>query len=412
MRTSKSSSSSPRLLVGTLVLGMLALGGVVGNDTWNGFSSRMEKLEGRVASAPRERAQLQRALEAVQAEVEAIRTELLDAQASQAAAVAIDERLHGAESMLNEISGAIEAHGSSLEVLEESTASFGPETLEARIAERDRELSEVWDALRDRLDAAEDSAALSAQRLDEVGATLASDQRDVVRMWNELVGPTVQLAGETSVGSGVLLSSRSAGSDATGAERFDTYVLTAWHVVRDILEGELDDPVPVTIYLPDSSLRFETATLGAHDAAIDVAVLRLDTDEPVSFGTELAPREAVESTRIFDRVYAVGCPLGNDPIPTPGEVSTLHHLVDDVNYWMINAPTYIGNSGGGIFDADNHQLLGLFSKIYTHGALRPTIVPHMGLVTPLSTVYDWMDGVGYGHLVPSEADQVADAEGR
>ena len=58
---------------------------------------------------------------------------------------------------------------------------------------------------------------------------------------------------------------------------------------------------------------------------------------------------------------------------------------------MISAPTYIGNSGGGIFGADDRCLLGLFSKIYTHGALRPVIVPHMGLVTPLVEVYDWLE---------------------
>jgi hypothetical protein len=67
---------------------------------------------------------------------------------------------------------------------------------------------------------------------------------------------------------------------------------------------------------------------------------------------------------------------------------------------MISAPTYIGNSGGGIFDAQTHELLGIFSKIYTHGNLRPTVVPHMGLVTPLITVYDWLERTGHGDLVP------------
>ncbi|HEX6882936.1 MAG TPA: hypothetical protein VF530_06120, partial [Planctomycetota bacterium] len=86
-----------------------------------------------------------------------------------------------------------------------------------------------------------------------------------------------------------------------------------------------------------------------------------------------------------------------------GEIATCSHHVDGQVYWMINAPTYIGNSGGGIFDADTHELLGLFSKIYTHGSLRPTIVPHMGLVTPLDRVYDWLVQVGHGELVPEES---------
>ena len=69
---------------------------------------------------------------------------------------------------------------------------------------------------------------------------------------------------------------------------------------------------------------------------------------------------------------------------------------------MISAPTYIGNSGGGIYDAETHELLGIFSKIYTHGSLRPTVVPHMGLVTSLKTIYDWLDSVGLASMEAKE----------
>jgi hypothetical protein len=117
----------------------------------------------------------------------------------------------------------------------------------------------------------------------------------------------------------------------------------------------------------------------------------------------MARRSRLEETCIFDPVVAVGCPLGNDPIPTRGEIATCNHEVDGERYWMINAPTYIGNSGGGIFASGTHELLGIFSKIYTHGSLRPTIVPHMGLVTPMSKIYDWFAEVGYGELIPREA---------
>ena len=92
-------------------------------------------------------------------------------------------------------------------------------------------------------------------------------------------------------------------------------------------------------------------------------------------------------------MIAVGCPLGNDPIPTRGEVADTSHSVDGSTYWMINAPTYIGNSGGAIFDARSHRVVGVFSKIYTHGSLRPTVVPHMGLVTAMDKVYAWLETV-------------------
>jgi hypothetical protein len=73
---------------------------------------------------------------------------------------------------------------------------------------------------------------------------------------------------------------------------------------------------------------------------------------------------------------------------------------------MINAPTYFGNSGGGVFHGKTRELIGVFSKIYTHGAGRPTVIPHMGLATPLRTVVEFLDKHGYGFVVkglPAEA---------
>jgi S1-C subfamily serine protease len=239
--------------------------------------------------------------------------------------------------------------------------------------------------------------------LDRTLSPLA-EPRDTARMWTDLVGPIVQLAGDTTVGSGVLLASRPAGEG-----KWRTHVLTAWHVVRDIY-GSPDNtaaPVPVKLYLPDGSSKNETAHLVAHDVELDLALLAMDSDELVPFGARLATRTHLADVRIFDPIYAVGCPLGNDPIPTAGEIASTHHEVDGGHYWMISAPTYVGNSGGGIFDARTHELLGIFSKIYTHGALRTTIVPHMGLATPLSTVYRWLDGTEFAYL---EAPDVAQTQ--
>ena len=223
--------------------------------------------------------------------------------------------------------------------------------------------------------------------------------RDIDRMWTELVGPVVQLAGDSSVGSGVLIESER-NADGRG---WRTHLITAWHVVRDI-QGSLDNqdmPVPVTIYTLDGTLQHETARLLHWDAGLDVALLRMNTQRRFTHGARLATRERLQGARIFEPIYAVGCPLGNDPIPTSGEISSVRHRVDGEIYWMINAPTYIGNSGGGIFDGESYELLGIFSKIYNYGTIRPTIVPHMGLVTPLDRVYEWMDEVGVAWLEPT-----------
>ncbi|NOT30103.1 MAG: trypsin-like peptidase domain-containing protein, partial [Planctomycetes bacterium] len=266
------------------------------------------------------------------------------------------------------------------------------------LQERDERLQVRYEALSELAENARRSASASQQRLAELDRTISAPP-DLSGMWRELVGPVVQLAGDASVGSGVLLPSH-----ARPEGGFQTYVVTAWHVVRDI-QGDPPDltlPVPVQIYREDGTTRNEKAKLLAHEPKLDAALLEIVTTDALEYGARLAPRSRLEQARIFDQVVAVGCPLGNDPIPTRGEIATCQHEVDGERYWMINAPTYIGNSGGGIFDSKTHELMGIFSKIYTHGSLRPTIVPHMGLVTPLTKVYDWLAQTGYAALVPSE----------
>jgi S1-C subfamily serine protease len=219
--------------------------------------------------------------------------------------------------------------------------------------------------------------------------------------WHKLMGPAVQLSGGGTVGSAVLLPSER--SD----DGWRTQLLTAWHVVRDIRLGLGDDAlIPVTIYHEDGSTRVEEARLLCRDASIDIALLELSSTKSRLPGVQLATRASLAKVQVFEDVYAVGCPLGNDPIPTHGKLSDTRHMVEGTRHWMVSAPTYIGNSGGGIFHADTEELVGIFSKLYTHGSLRPTVVPHMGLAIPLTEVYDWLEGEGYAALVPNHSEPV------
>lgn len=399
-----SQPSRPRAWVPvTLAVGaVLALMGVVGNRLI-GLGDALERTE---RERERQAAVLRSALSEVSTELDGIRGELGTAIARSETTDALSQRLQRAEQDLGTVCAAIEAQASSLVELEEAQASFVPD-LERELSERDERLQKRYEALSELAEAARRVASDSQERLARLDHALSTPP-DLVDMWRELVGPVVQLAGEASVGSGVLLR-----SEARAEGGYRTPILTAWHVVRDI-QGDPPDlelPVPVQIYREDGTTRSEKAKLLAHDPKLDAALLEIVTSDALEFGASLAPRSRLASARIFDAVVAVGCPLGNDPIPTRGEIATCHHEVDGEIYWMINAPTYIGNSGGGIFDAETHELLGLFSKIYTHGSLRPTIVPHMGLVTPLDRVYDWLTRTGYAAVVPGEthAEEAAHA---
>ena len=384
-------------------LGILAVLGIAA-----GFAAlRIHGLEGRVLrveTAPRaepsEVGRIAARLGDVEATIAATMKELETLRVEGKLALEVDRKLQELEGGFENASASLAEQRARLQAWDDRADEIGPRALDARMEAYRRGNEEQWHRL--------DEAARTAREVAESArASLGQMERDLARdedrMWRELVAPSVQIMGHESVGSGVVLRSEA----RPGTDEFRTYVLTAWHVIRDLQTApeDLDFSVQVTLFGVDRSVTPETATVLKYDSNVDVALLLLDTKREVDCGAKLAPRSRLARVRTFDRIYAVGCPLGNEPIPTFGEIADTHHVVDGSAYWMLSAPTYIGNSGGGIFDAQTHELLGIFSKIYTHGTLRPTVIPHMGLATSLATIYEWLDRVGYAQL--EATDEVA-----
>ena len=259
-----------------------------------------------------------------------------------------------------------------------------------------------WDGIAEALEAQavlvnETREELIGVRAQIEGQTGSDESGDA---WFDMVAPTVQLAGDATVGSGVLLKSQLVEGST---DEYQTLLLTSWHVVRDIRADAVEENASIPVMLRDAYgvKRHFSATLIAFDVPLDACLLVVDSTEQFAVGATLPTREGLHSARVFDPIVAVGCPLGNDPIPTKGHLSDLYHSVSSERFWMISAPTYIGNSGGGIYSGSDHRLLGIFSKIYTHGAIRPTVIPHMGLVTPLEEFYDWIDGAQVAEVIES-----------
>ncbi|MCA8976800.1 MAG: trypsin-like peptidase domain-containing protein [Planctomycetes bacterium] len=265
---------------------------------------------------------------------------------------------------------------------------------------------ELVDAYIKEVRSKEQDAALRLSRTQNSISRLASHiHRDPSLLTRTMLLPTVQLNGDDTVGSGTLVF-----SDVNPeSKQVESYVLTSHHVVRNILA---DTPrakregLDVTIYLPDGKLVVK-GHMVASKPEIDTALIRLTTDRKLPNVANVLPRSALDRVVVWQPVCAVGCPLGNDPVPSHGEISSLKNELNGSNYWMINAPTYFGNSGGGIYLDDTHQLIGVFSKIYTHGKGNPVVVPHMGLCTPIALVYDWLADEKLSHLLTSnEVDPV------
>ncbi len=224
-------------------------------------------------------------------------------------------------------------------------------------------------------------------------------QRNPAEMHRAMILPTVQLRGNGTVGSGVIVYSEPQPEDEPGCA---TFVLTAYHVVAEVLgdrweRGTIDE---VHVLRPDDpeKTRIFSARLVLFDRRRDLALLLLNTSEKFEQVATWRPRSALREIGVFRQAYAVGCPLGNRPLPTLGEISSKAKAVGDQTFWMLNAPIYFGNSGGGVFLADTYELIGISSMIYTYGKTNPVVVPHLGLFVPLETVYDWLDSQGCGFL--------------
>lgn len=225
----------------------------------------------------------------------------------------------------------------------------------------------------------------------------------------DILRPVFQVSGADAVGSAVLVYH---GEDLQGHFYL---ALSAYHVLRDIVTAEEGvDPHQVVFdnifdQMEDGPVVVQGIML-AEKIDSDLALLRINTDLDLGPVARLAPLERRSAIDAFSSVYTVGCPLGTNAQATHGEITRDDWKVDNQPYWMVSSPAYFGNSGGGVFLEETHELIGIFSKIYTHGNYRPQVITHMGLAVPLETIHEWLEGIGYSHLLTQHGVAVATAE--
>ncbi len=263
--------------------------------------------------------------------------------------------------------------------------------------------------------------------------------KDCRSLKESMVYPTVQLRGNGTVGSGVVIFSRPLAkrsekdsadtlSTATGrsAKREPdqpclTFILTAYHVVMEVTTEKCRDKLK-DVRIMGAGDRLEEkkyeAQVMTFDRARDIALLQLVSRKPVPHVARFAEPQEIAAIEVFEPAYAVGCPLGNMPLPSAGEITTKQKRVGDQVFWMLNAPTYFGNSGGGVFRARDGKLIGVSSMIYTYGRKHPVVVPHLGLFVPAEVIFSWLDKEGFGFIydpareVPKNLASIRPAECR
>ncbi len=217
-------------------------------------------------------------------------------------------------------------------------------------------------------------------------------KRDPERIRENILSPSIQVTAQSGVGGGTVI-----GSLQKGPEEYEIFIITAFHVVEKAVmekDGKTTiQKVEIRTYDREGKLKNEEeADILAHHRPKDLALLRMKSSQPYPVIAGLASRNSLREIRVFTPIYAVGCPLGHPPLPSPGEISTLRKEVDGEKFWMMNAPTFFGNSGGGIFHRETHELVGISAMICTYDGFVSVPVPHLGIMVSLETIYDWLDG--------------------
>lgn len=206
-------------------------------------------------------------------------------------------------------------------------------------------------------------------------------------------------------GSGVVIySERNIESSS-----YDTYVLTCDHLFGDpsfhIIEVDVFDPSTrlVETVLAQMIARSTggdfVKDLRDHTVTIigggnDLALLKLKTIAPLQSTKLMAPKDTWR-LRLNNEVALVGCRVGARPTHTYGQVTDLQR-----RFIRINAPSYLGASGGPCIDVGTNTVIGIFSSLQGDGY---HVVPHLALARSIFVIHRWLDDLGYRFLFDESA---------
>jgi S1-C subfamily serine protease len=218
---------------------------------------------------------------------------------------------------------------------------------------------------------------------------LVLEPEDIDRLYQDIIYPTVQVEGKDMIGAGTIIYSEKKQGG------FFVYILTSYHVIKGSIRSRC---VRIKVYEDDERWRGTTARIVLHDQDKDIALLKARLKRSPKKVAILATHERLKGLKVFTKVYTVGCPLGDRPTPTAGHISSLNKEMDGKRYWMTSAPTVFGNSGGGVFIKNSHELIGISSMVCTLEKPASTPVYHMSIVIPLDQIYKWLDHNGLQFL--------------
>jgi len=220
--------------------------------------------------------------------------------------------------------------------------------------------------------------------------------------------PVVRVKAEGVGGSGTVIYSQ---PDPQNEGEYLSFILTCEHVIDKAVTTKRDwDGVlkkriereflqQVTVELFDyvylshvNSSNSYRANIIAYDKYHDIAILKLDSPKQVPHVAHLIPRGKIGDVKLFTPVYASGCSLLHDPFQNPGEITYLNEEIDNKVYWMNNADSIFGNSGGAIFLAETGEQVGITARVtVTQLGFSLDIQTWMNFCVPPQRLYEFFD---------------------
>jgi len=131
----------------------------------------------------------------------------------------------------------------------------------------------------------------------------------------------------------------------------------------------------------------------AEDTNRDLSLLSLKTARKLAVA-RLADNIMLEQVRVFDDVFAVGCQLGNIPIPTAGIITQILINNDDLEQFIVyghTAQVAPGSSGGGLFKKynDHYYMIGIPFCVET--LTNGQIIPHLAYAISMKTAKNFIN---------------------
>lgn len=233
-------------------------------------------------------------------------------------------------------------------------------------------------------------------------------ERDNKWMHETYLYPVVRIFSQKAAGSGTVLYCK---EDPKNKGEYMTFVLTNHHVIEDLItqkkdwdslagrkiEKEFRELAKVEYFsyvgdsYVDSSNRFD-AEIIAHDENHDLAILRIQSPRKFDYVANLLPKDKIKDLRLYMDIVVTGCSLAHEPFSNFGQLTFLKELIEQKEYFMVNASSVFGNSGGALFLKDSGELIGVPSQITNiRLGFGVDIMTWMGFSAHTKRLYEFFD---------------------